>query len=121
MKTLLLILIFCLNYQNQTESSYKLLQGKWICTTQKYKKHTFWVKGMSFFQKDKNGVIEQALQYDIQQSEVNDIGFTGLLTKCNECWDDDWYIESITKSQLVLIDAKTDDTAKYTKVKTTKK
>jgi hypothetical protein len=108
--------------QTQTNSDYQNIQGKWTCTTPKYKNHTFWVKGMAFFQKYRQGTLEQALPYEIKRFDYqeHDIDIVGLFTKCVDCYDV-WTIQELTASKLVLINNETDEITEYKKVVTKSK
>lgn len=104
--------------QSSTNTDYKNIQGKWVCITPQYKKHTFWVKDMSFFQKDRQYVLEQGLPYEIKKynHQEQDIGIVGLFVKCNGCYDDLWIIKELTSVKLVLENYQTEEIAEYKKV-----
>ena len=110
--------------QTIKSTDYENIQGKWVCITPKYKKHTFWVKKLSFFQNynrgyDK-GILEQALPYQIEKSHQEEIEIVGLFIKCNGCYDDVWTITELTQNELVLVNYETEETATYKKVLSTK-
>jgi len=109
--------------QNQTNNDYQNIQGKWVCTTPKYKNHTFTVKEMSFFQKFQQGSLEQGLPYEIKRYNHKDydIDIVGLFVKCSGCFDDVWTISELTPTKLVLINYETEETAEYKKVVTKSK
>ena len=71
--------------QTETTTDYQNIQGKWICTTPKYKKHTFWVKKHSFFKNYDRGVLEQGLPYQIEKPNGEEIEIVGLFVKCSGC------------------------------------
>lgn len=106
----ILFLSFFATAQTQTNTDYQNIQGKWTCTTPKYKNHTFWVKGMSFFQNYKEGVLEQGMPYEIRfNHQEEDIDFVGLFIKCIDCYDDIWTIQELSISKLVLVNYETDE------------
>ena len=109
--------------QNQTNNDYQNIQGKWVCTTPKYKNHTFTVKEMSFFQKFQQGSLEQGLPYEIKRYNHKDydIDIVGLFVKCSGCFDDVWTISELTPTKLVLINYETEETVEYKKVVTKSK
>ena len=123
--TTLFVLFFSLfvSAQSQTNSDYQNIQGKWICTTPKYNKHTFTVKEMSFFQKFQQGTLEQGLPYEIKRYNHKDheIDLVGLFVKCSGCFDDVWTISELTPTKLVLINYETEETVEYKKVVTKSK
>ncbi len=102
--------------QTENTADYENIQGKWICITPKYKKHTFWVKKLSFFQKDDGGILEQGLPYQINEPNGEEIEIVGLFVKCNGCYDDLWTIKELTAKELVLVNYETEETATYKKV-----
>ena len=102
--------------QTENTADYENIQGKWICITPKYKKHTFWVKKLSFFQKDDGGILEQGLPYQINKPNGEEIEIVGLFVKCNGCYDDLWTITELTAKELVLVNYETEETATYKKV-----
>ena len=102
--------------QTENTADYENIQGKWICITPKYKKHTFWVKKLSFFQKDDGGILEQGLPYQINEPNGEEIEIVGLFVKCNGCYDDLWTIKELTAKELVLVNYETEETARYKKV-----
>ena len=102
--------------QTETTTDYQNIQGKWICTTPKYKKHTFWVKKLSFFQKYDSGVLEQALPYQINKPNREEIEIVGLFVKCSGCYDDVWTITELTPKELILVNYETEEMATYKKV-----
>lgn len=109
--------------QEQTKSDYQNIQGKWVCITPKYKKHTFTVKDMSFFQQYQQGVLEQGLPYEIKRYNHKDnaIDLVGLFVKCSGCYDDIWTIDELTPTKLILVNYNTDELAEYKKIIPTKK
>lgn len=113
----ILLLSLSVSAQNQTSNDYQNIQGKWICTTPKYKNHSFWVKGMSFFQKYRKGTLEQALPYEIKNFNYEDheINIIGLFVKCIDCYNDVWTIQELTDSKLVLVNYDTEEIAEYKK------
>ena len=124
MKTLLIILatfsFFISHSQTENATDYENIQGKWICVTPKYKNHTFWVKKLSFFQKYDSGVLEQALPYQINKPNREEIEIVGLFVKCSGCYDDVWTITELTQKELILVNFETEETATYKKVLSTK-
>ena len=120
MKTILIILttfcFFTTYSQTENTANYKNIQGKWICITPKYKKHTFWVKKLSFFQKYDRGFLEQGLPYQINKPNNEEIEIVGLFVKCSGCYDDVWTIKELTQKELVLVNYETEETATYRKV-----
>lgn len=110
------------NSQTVSNTDYENIQGKWVCITPKYKKHTFWVKKLSFFQNYNKEIVEQALPYQIENSNGENIEIVGLFVKCSGCYDDVWTITKLTSTVLELINDETDETATYNKIlKTTNK
>ena len=110
------------NSQTVSNTDYENIQGKWICITPKYKKHTFWVKKLSFFQNYNKEIVEQELPYQIENSNGENIEIVGLFVKCSGCYDDVWTITKLTSSVLELVNNETDETAIYNKIlKTTNK
>jgi hypothetical protein len=102
--------------QTETTTDYQNIQGKWICTTPKYKKHTFWVKKLSFFQNYDRGVLEQGLPYQIEKPNGEEIEIVGLFVKCSGCYDDVWTITELTPKELILVNYETEEMATYKKV-----
>lgn len=106
--------------QVENTINYENIQGKWICITPKYIKHTFWVNKMSFFQKYGRGVLEQGLPYQINKQNEEGIEIVGLFIKCTDCYDDVWTITELTQHELVLVNHETAEKATYKKVLSTK-
>lgn len=115
--TLYAVLFSVVSFEQETQTAnYQNIQGKWICTTPKYKKHTFWVKETSFYQKIQNDILEQGLPYQIKKPTGESLDIVGLFVKCSGCFDDVWTIAALTPTKLTLVNYKTDEIAEYKKV-----